>query len=311
MITTRKSTTGFEALPSLRSEASGLLQVETRVSGKTGSALSPPQERLWFLNQINPLDTTAVIGRAVRITRTINRGVLERSLQALIYRHEILRTTFVTTQLYAGIDSTPVQLVAEAGRFPLDVVNVSETAEQEVDDAAARVMRERMSQPFDLSLGPLIRATLITVAEQSHILLLAAHRIVADEESLNILFCELWQVYNASGDLDAAELPPLPASYAVFAASELQSLQSDAAATAIDYWRRTLAGAPPVVELPSDQSAVAVGATAAANTPIVFDAGLVQRLRALAEREHISARTLLLAAYAILVWRYSNQEDMV
>jgi len=98
MITTRKSTTGFAALPSLRSEASGLLRVEGSVSGRTGS-LSPAQERLWFLNQINPQDTTANIARAVRITGTINRGVLDESLQALICRHEILRTTFVTTQL--------------------------------------------------------------------------------------------------------------------------------------------------------------------------------------------------------------------
>src|SRR5690349_19609512 len=160
MITTRKSKTGFEALPYMRSDASGVSQAEARVSGGAGWALSPAQERLWFLNQINPLDTTANIARAVRVNGTIDREVLERSLQALIYRHEILRTTFATTQLYAGIDSRPVQLVAPAGRFPLDVVDISQEREQEVEDRAERLMRERMSEPFDLSLGPLIRATL-------------------------------------------------------------------------------------------------------------------------------------------------------
>src|ERR1051326_9204084 len=118
MITTHKSKTGFAALPHMRSEASGS---EARVSARTGSALSPAQERLWFLSQINPEDTSANIARAVRITGTISRKVLKQSLEVLTYRHEILRTTFATAELYAGIDSTPVQLVAAAGRFPLDV----------------------------------------------------------------------------------------------------------------------------------------------------------------------------------------------
>src|SRR4051794_10398965 len=133
MITTRKSKTDFEGLSFMRSEASGAMQVDARVSGRTGSALSSAQERFWFLTQINPEDTAANIVRAVRVTGPIDREVLKRSLQSLLYRHETLRTTFATTQLYAGIDSRPVQLVAEAGSFPLDFVDLSETAEQEVE----------------------------------------------------------------------------------------------------------------------------------------------------------------------------------
>src|ERR1051326_8498795 len=307
MITTHKSKTGFAALPHMRSEASGS---EARVSARTGSALSPAQERLWFLSQINPEDTSANIARAVRITGTISRKVLKQSLEVLTYRHEILRTTFATAELYAGIDSTSVQLVAAAGRFPLDVVDLSETAADEIEQTAERVMRERVSQPFDLSLGPLIRATLIKVAEQSHIFLLTAHRIVADEESLNILLRELWQVYPAYSDWDTADLPPVP-QYSVFAADQLNSLQSEAAASSIDYWRRTPAGAPPVLELPAYRSATQPRGPAAANTAIVLDARLMHRLRALAGNEHVSTPTLLLAAYAVLVWRYSNQGDMV
>src|SRR5689334_18412847 len=151
MITTRKSKTDFVALPYRRSDASNAVQAEAGVNGRSGSALSPAQERLWFLSQINPLDTTANIARGVRITGTINREVLKQSLQVLINRHEVLRTTFATTQLYAGIDSRPVQLVAATGRFPLDVVDISQEPEQEVEDRAELVMRERMGQPFDLS----------------------------------------------------------------------------------------------------------------------------------------------------------------
>ncbi len=307
MYTTGKSKTDFEAPPLMRDDASGATPVAARVGGDSGSAPSSAQERLWFLIQINPQDTAANIARAVRVLGPLNREVLERSLQAMIYRHETLRTTFATTQLYAGIDSRPVQLIAEAGSLSLDFVDLSET---EVEATVEDLMRKRVRQPFDLSVGPLILATLIRVAEQSHILLIAAHRIIADEESLKILFRELWQVYAAAGDLEAAHLPPLPVQYAVFAAGQLQMLQSEAATSSIDYWRQTLAGAP-VIELPVERTRAPLRTTAAANTSLVVGATLVERLRALAADERVSLRTLLLAAYTILVSRYSSQEQMV
>src|SRR5690349_1192700 len=309
MITTGKNKTGFEVLPLIRDAASGVMHAEATVGGRTGSALSAAQERLWFLTQINPQDTTANIARAVKVNGPLDREVLERSLQSLLHRHETLRTTFAITQLYAGIDSRPVQLVAAAGRFPLDVVDIRETAKQRVD--ATSLLRERVQQPFDLSLGPLVRATLLRFGEQSHILLITAHRIIADEVSLEIIFRELWQVYGAFGVLEAAQLPPVPIQYADFAANQLHTLESEAATSSLDYWRKTLAGAPPVLELPSDRTLAPLHSTTAAKASIVLDDSLVQQLRALAERERVSLRTLLLAAYAILLSRYSNQGEMV
>jgi amino acid adenylation domain-containing protein len=311
MYTTGKSKPDFEAVPLIREEASGATPIEARVAAASGSAPSSAQERLWFLIQINPQDTAANIARAVRVVGPLNREVLQRSLQSMIYRHETLRTTFATAQLYAGIDSRPVQLVAEAGSFSFDFVDLSETAKPDVEATAEQLMRKRVRQPFDLSVGPLIRATLIRVAEQSHILLITAHRIIADEESLKILFRELWQVYAAAGDLDAAHLPPLPVQYADFAAAQLHTLQSEAANSSIDYWRQSLAGAPPVVELPADRTRAPLRTTGATNISLVVDAKLVARLRALAADKQVSLRTLLLAAYTILLSRYSSQEQMV
>src|SRR5689334_18168798 len=129
MVTTTKTNETFDAAPRI-SSGSGASQLEV---------LSFAQERLWFLNQINPEDSAGNIARAVRIVVPLNREVLERSLPSLVYRHGSLRTTFATTELYAGIDSRPVELVANAGRFPLEFVDVNQTPEE-----AERVMRERL-----------------------------------------------------------------------------------------------------------------------------------------------------------------------
>src|SRR5690349_3724814 len=139
MITTGKTKTGFEVLPLMTGE--GAMRVDARISGRIGSTLSAAQERLWFLTQINPQDTAANIARAVRVTGPVNREVLDRSLQSMVDRHETLRTTFATTQLYAGIDSRPVQLVAEAGRFPFAFIDISETPDVD-DDTVDRIIHD-------------------------------------------------------------------------------------------------------------------------------------------------------------------------
>ncbi|HEX6716519.1 MAG TPA: condensation domain-containing protein, partial [Pyrinomonadaceae bacterium] len=271
----------------------------------TSTDLSPAQERLWFLTQINP-DTAATVARAVSLSGPLNRDVLERGLQSLVNRHESLRTTFATTQLYAGIDSKPVQLVADSGSFPLDLVDISGTLESEVQV----ITRERLRHKFDLSLGPLVRATLMRVNEQFHILLVTAHRIIADEESLKILMRELWQVYAARGELETAELSSTLIQYADFAADQLNWLQTQAAANSIDYWRRSLTGAP-FVELPGDRTSSSVQTATGANISSVVDQTLTPKLRALADREEVTLRTVLLAAFTILLSRYSRQEEIV
>src|ERR1044072_9889515 len=118
MVTTTKTSETFDAAARM-SSGSGASHL-----GADASALSFAQERLWFLNQINPEDSAGNIARLVRIVGPLNREVLERSLQSLVYWHGSLRTTFATTELYAGIDSRPVELVANAGRFPLEFVDV-------------------------------------------------------------------------------------------------------------------------------------------------------------------------------------------
>ncbi|HEY0430750.1 MAG TPA: condensation domain-containing protein, partial [Pyrinomonadaceae bacterium] len=162
------------------------------VGGTTASApfLSPAQERLWFLDQINPGDASLNIARAVSINGVLDTDLLERCLRQIVSRHESLRTTFATTQLYAGVDSRPVQLVADFMDVGIELVDISRQAAN-----LRGLLREKTQHRFELSLGPLICATIIKVAEESHVLLIAAHRIIADDESLKTLLRELFRIY--------------------------------------------------------------------------------------------------------------------
>ena len=251
--------------------------------------LSPAQERLWFLEQISPGDASLKIARAVTINGILDRDLLQRSLNQIVARHESLRTTFATTQLYAGVDSKPVRIVADSRNVCVELVESIEQAQHS----------------FDLGLGPLIRATLIGTSEQSHVLVIVAHRIIADEESLNILFRELFAVYANTA------LPPLALQYSGYAARQLRMLESEPGRAAIDYWRETLAGAPAAIELPTYRLRPGVRSSASAVVSTTLDEKLVSSLRALSDRERVPLGTTLLAAFAVLLARYSRQNDLV
>ena len=281
--------------------------------GTTAAAplLSPAQERLWFLDQINPGDASLSIARAVTINGPLQPELLQRCLRQTVARHESLRTTFATTQLYAGVDSRPAQIVADSRNACVDVVDISETLEQERDGNLRRLLRRQIQHGFDLSLGPLIRLTLIKLAEQSHVLLIVAHRIIADEESLNILFRELFQLYEAGPDAGDRLLPPLPIQYRDYAARQLNVLESEAAQAPINYWRETLAGAPAAIELPGDRIRPGLRTSAGATVATRLNGTLVSSLQILSDREEVRLSTTLLAAFAVLLSRYSRQNDLV
>jgi amino acid adenylation domain-containing protein len=260
--------------------------------------LSPAQERLWFLDQINPGDESLNIARAVSINGDLDRDLLQRCLRQVISRHESLRTTFATTQLYAGVDSRPVQIIGDSADIDVDLID------RNTDDLCG-LLREQAQHSFDLSLGPLIRATLIKVTEQSHILLIAAHRIIADDESLKILLRELFRIYTAGS------AAPLPLQYRDYATRQLNILESDAALTAIEYWRESLAGAPAAIELPGYQQKTGLRTAAGATISTRLNEHLVSSLRAMSESEQVTLRTVLLSAFAVLLSRCSRQNDLV
>jgi amino acid adenylation domain-containing protein len=269
-------------------------------AGTTGGALllSPAQERLWFLDQISPGDASLNVARAVGIKGALDRDLLQRCLRQIVSRHESLRTTFATTQLYASVDSRPVQLVADSANVCIEFADIK--------GDVRRLLRDKAQQSFDLSLGPLFRAMLVKVAEQSHVLLIAAHRIIADDESLRVLLRELFRTY-----VEGPDLPPLPLQYRDYARRQLNALESDAARAAIAYWRDSLAGAPAALELPGYQLKSGLRTSAAATVSIRLNAPLVSSLRALSESEQVTLRTTLLGALVVLLSRYSRQHDLI
>jgi amino acid adenylation domain-containing protein len=257
--------------------------------------LSFAQERYWFLEQISPGDVSLNISRAIRLKGDLRQDLLEQSLTKIISRHESLRTTFAINQLYAGRDSKPAPMVSANSRLEISVMDIS--AEPET------LARAAAQQPFDLTLGPLLRVTLIKLAPREHVLLLSAHRIVCDEVSLQILFAELLSAYSENQRTP----PPLPIQYADYAAWQRNSIES----TDLEFWRTKLHGAPAVIELPTDRPRPAVRTWHGKSTHLRFDNELVDHLRRIAADAGSSLDVLVLAALKVVLGRHSRQHDIV
>ena len=262
---------------------------------RSSAPLSFAQERYWFLEQINPGDVSLNISRAVRLKGDLRQDLLEQSLTQIISRHESLRTTFAINQLYAGRDSKPAPMVTANSRLEISVMDIS--AEPET------LARAAAQQPFDLTLGPLLRVTLIKLAPREHVLLLSAHRIVCDEASVQILFAELLSAYSENQPTP----PPLPIQYADYAAWQRNSIES----MDLEFWRTKLHGAPAVIELPTDRPRPAVRTWHGRSTHLRLENELVDHLRRIADAAGSSLDLLMLAALKVVLGRHSRQHDIV
>ena len=199
--------------------------------------LSFAQERLWFLDQINPDDVLGNLSRGVRLKGALDTEALKLASQAVVARHEILRTTFAKNEHHAGTDGQPRQLVAEAIAIDLATIDLSLTPQAEREDKARTVARAAARKPFDLALGPLLRLGLVKLDESDHILLLHTHRIVADELSLDIFFRELWACYRALLTHEDPRLEAMPVQFADYANWQREWLQGEVLKQQLDYWQ--------------------------------------------------------------------------
>ena len=271
---------------------------KSRLEPQTVRPLSFAQERYWFLEQINPGDVSLNICQAVRVKGDLRHDLLERCLSQVISRHESLRTTFAINQLHAVRDSKPAPMVSASNTLDISLIDLS--AEPETAENLARAAAQ---QPFDLTLGPLLRVTLIKLALREHVLLLCAHRIVCDEVSLQILLAELWSAYSENGGTPK----PLPIQYADYAAWQRSSI----AGTDLEFWRTRLHGAPVVIELPTDRPRPAVRTWHGQSTRLRLENELVDHLRRIATAAGSSLDLLMLAALKVVLGRHSSQHDIV
>jgi amino acid adenylation domain-containing protein len=266
--------------------------------------LSFAQQRLWFLDQLEPNSSFYNIGLTLRLTGSLDLSALQRSLDALVARHEALRTIFPST------DGRPRQVITPAGSVPIPIDSLAETEGAGREETAVRLATEEIRRPFDLALGPLHRARLIRLDPRQHILVVTTHHIVSDGWSMSVLLRELGHGYRAFHMGEVPQLPPLPIQYADYAVWQQQHLQ-DESQRQLAYWIERLSGAPSVTELVPDYPRPRVQGHRGAYEVLTLSPSLVSALKALCIREHVTLFMTLMAALKTVLHRYSGQQDLV
>jgi amino acid adenylation domain-containing protein len=286
--------------------------IPRRVAGP--APLSFAQERLWFLDRLEPGNPTYNIPVALRLRGRLDPGVLAASLDEVIRRHEILRTRV------GVVDGEAVQVVAPALRLALPLVDLlglphhphhshppHDIARQEAVRLASREARAL----FDLERGPLVRATLLALGAGEHILLLTLHHAIADGWSMRILIRELALLYEAFSAARPSPLPELPIQYGDFAAWQRGWLQGEVLAGQLAWWRDALASASGVLDLPADRPRPPVMTSRGGEHALVLPPELLARLHAFSREADATLFMALLLAYQALLGRYSGQEDVL
>ncbi|MEW5926813.1 MAG: amino acid adenylation domain-containing protein [Gemmatimonadota bacterium] len=267
--------------------------------------LSFAQERLWFLDRLEPGSAFYNIPAALRMGGDLDLPALESALGEIVRRHEALRTVF------AEVDGAPAQAVVPFGGFALAVEDLSRLGEGEREAEAGRRAAADAARPFDLARGPLFRAALLRLADDDHVLLLCLHHAVSDAWSLDVLFRELSALYGAYREGGESPLPELPVQYADFAVWQREQLRGEALERQLAWWRERLAGAPALLELPTDRPRPPVQTYRGATERVELSAELLDRLQALARGEGATLFMTLLAAWQALLARYAGTEDVV
>jgi amino acid adenylation domain-containing protein len=267
--------------------------------------LSFAQQRLWFLDQLGGSEGVYTISTALRLLGELNSDALESALRHVVCRHAVLRSRF------QGIDSQPFQVLCDEDSIRLSVIDVESFSPRDRDRETERIVRNHSLEPFDLRNGPLIRAVLVRLSSNEHIFGVAMHHAVSDGWSMGLFARELAALYNAGLRGALADLPDLPIQYADFAAWQRQWLQGENLRRQLDYWVEHLRGAPPVLEMPTDRSRPAVQTFNGGKETLRVQAACCENLESLCRREEVTLFMALLAAFNVLLNRYTSQDDIV
>ncbi len=276
-----------------------------RVSHQGELPLSYAQQRLWIIDQLEPNSALYNIPLAIRLTGRLNLPALRQAISDIIRRHEVLRTTFATSE------GSPVQLISDTTETEFPLVDLSHLPAEEREAQARRLANQEAQRSFDLSLGPLFRVQVLRLSQTEHILLCTMHHIVSDGWSMGVLIREVAALYEAYSQGQPSPLPELPIQYADYAVWQRQWLTGEVLETQLSYWREQLAGAPAVLELPTDHPRPAVQSFRGAAHRIELSAELTEALRKLSRAEGVTLFMTLLSAFSVLLSRLSGQDDIV
>ena len=269
-------------------------------SPKTAAKIAPlsfAQQRLWLLDRLDPENPAYNIPMAVRLSGPIDLAVLDRAMTEVVARHETLRTSIEM------IEDEPRQVISPAVPQKLPLIELTEA-----DTEAAARAQEEARRPFRLHEGPLFRAVLLRLAATEHILVIVMHHVITDDWSMGVLFHELAALYAALSARRPSPLPHLPTQYAEYATWQRQQLQGETLDHLLNYWRERLAGLP-TLELPTDRARPPLVSHEGAVLRGTLPAALVERVKEVGRRAGATLYMTLLAAFEVLLHRYSGQED--
>jgi amino acid adenylation domain-containing protein len=286
--------------------ATGTAEREIPRRTATGPAsLSFAQQRLWFLDRLQPGSSAYNMTDVYRLTGTLDVIALERALNEIRRRHEALRTNF------DSINDQPVQIIAPFEPVALPVVDLANLPEDQCKKALERAIFSQRRLPFNLQSDRLMRASLFRLGTEEHILLLVVHHCVSDGWSRRLLKQEIAALYEAFSQGKPSPLPELPIQYGDYASWQHKWLQKEALANQLPYWKKHLGGDLPVLDLPTDHARPSVQTFNGARLTMVLPKVLVGTLTSLGQRHHASLFMTMLAAFNTLLHRYSGQEDII
>ncbi|MGD2147544.1 MAG: condensation domain-containing protein, partial [Anaerolineae bacterium] len=273
--------------------------------GEVAFPASFAQERLWFLDQFEPGSSLYNVPTALRLQGALRMDALVESLNAIVARHESLRTTF------SVVEGQTIQRVSSCTSVPVPMVDLTDLPQGEREAKAQRLAEEEARKPFHLAKGPLLRATLLRVDDEDHILQLTIHHIVSDGWSMDIFLRELATLYEAFAQGKPSSLRELPIQYGDFAVWQRAWLEGEVLEAQLSYWRKQLAGSPALLNLPTDRPRPAVQTHRGARESLRLPQPLSESLKRLSRHEGATLFMTLLAAFQVLLYRYSGQEDIV
>ena len=263
------------------------------------------QQRLWFLDQLEPGSATYTIPIAMRVRGPLHAPVLEQCLHELVRRHETWRTTFESR------DGIPFQHIGQPGPLPFSVRDLCMLPEGERDDEALRLATEQARLPFDLAVGPLVRVLLLKLGEADHLLVLTQHHSISDGWSIGIILQEIVVLYEAFLAQKPSPLPELALQYGDYAYWQQQQLQGPELERQLAYWKEQLEDAPPYLELPTSQARPDLQTFRGETQHFQISRALSAQVRALCEQEHVTLFMMILAVFQTLLYRYTGQDDLV
>src|SRR5262245_61833432 len=263
------------------------------------------QERLWFIDQLQPGNTAYNIFNASRIRGSLNVPIMERVINELIQRHEVLRTTL------KSVDGLPVQVISPALKITLEPVSLEHLPEADRYDEAVRLTTEEFARPFDLENGPLVRVGLLRLAKDDFVLQVNMQHAITDRWSFAVFEKELAVLYQAFATGHPSPLPELPIQFADYAVWQRERMNGDEYKKDLEYWREQLAGAPFVLDFPTDFPRPPIQNFRGARVYVSYPRSLLDGLKELSRREGVTMFMTLMAAFKTLIYRYTNQADIL